>query len=126
MSSINSMEHDNDTMQPLRSSHHDTTNIDDDGATDTERARDDVPVLDCENGGCKVKPLTSKKTHYLRSLKLPRLGCPVRCREGLILSIGVVLTCLALGLIVAGAIRSEDHGSRSAFLHVSSLILNDV
>ncbi|KAK7501460.1 hypothetical protein BaRGS_00007264, partial [Batillaria attramentaria] len=94
---------------------------DDDVTTDTER-RDDVPVLACENGVCAVQPLPAKKSRYLKKLWLPKRLCSGRCREGLILSTGILLTCIALGLIVAGALRSDEHGTRSAFLHVSSLV----
>ncbi|KAL8573965.1 hypothetical protein ACOMHN_029412 [Nucella lapillus] len=110
-----------DTTEPL---HHTSSAFrDDDANTDADTRRDDVPVLACENGACSVQPLPAKKAQYLKNFRLPRRLCSLRCREVLILSIGVVLTCVAVGLIVAGALRSpEDHGTASAFLHVSSLV----
>ena len=95
---------------------------DDDVTTDTDTRRDDVPVLACENGVCTVQPLPAKKSQYLKGIRWPRRLCTLRCREVVILSIGVVLTFVALGLIVAGALRSDEHGSTSAFLHVSSMV----
>ncbi|XP_046330814.1 uncharacterized protein LOC124114346 isoform X1 [Haliotis rufescens] len=74
---------------------------------DVER-RDDVPVLACENGlwnGVHPKP---KKQHYVIKKRFWNMRRPEKCREATILTTGIVLTCIALGLIVAGSARLRE------------------
>ncbi|KAK7100885.1 uncharacterized protein [Littorina saxatilis] len=108
-----------ETTEPLQP----TLPPDDDAAMDNDARRDDVPVLACENGVCQVQSLPAKKSKYLKTFRWPRRLCSLRCREVVVLGVGVTLTLVSIGLIVAGAFRSaERSGTRSAFLHVSSML----
>ncbi|KAK6188479.1 hypothetical protein SNE40_004645 [Patella caerulea] len=74
---------------------------------DVERT-DNVPVLSWENGVWDGRNTSVKKAPFYPKSRFFSKRTLSRCSHGSTLLLGIILTCVALGLIVAGSLRLHE------------------